>query len=604
MEIRNHATNMVMRPALRNMLEQVRRARGFNAARVIAAKATILNHYLRQANLKSVVVAVSGGIDSAVVLGLAKIASDLPDSPIQKIVAISLPSHGTKGVTGQILAQSDAQLVADKFGIPLSVVDMKPIVDTITRAVEGSTGLESNTWAEGQVVSYARTPTYYYVTSLLAANKMPGVVLGTTNLSEGGYLGYFGKASDGMVDIQLISDLYKNEVYEIAKLLNVPQAIIKKPPTGDMFDATTDEVVFGAPYDFVELYQELLRRWNGVYKNPDVMIGQYLNTTYDYEWADPDNGFSTEDKEQFKEYAANLERMHAYNAHKYLGRSPAVHLDIMPCAVPGGWDNSGPELPELEIDYTRLVNHQKFEEDVAIKLSWLHRPEAKPLGKLPKDHGIMIPSFLSEEEATNIKQATDTFPWLAVPLDGIKVDRELEDEEIGSWRATVVNHGMAFKLWNRLQPLLPTLRVMDETTPTDHDDHPVWRPVGISPVFRFIKYAPGGMLVPHYDSTFVENKRRRTLMSMVVYLSNSPGGETRFIRDLQADVPVNQRDLSDWTREPKEEEILFQVQPENGLAILFDHRILHDGAKIQGNDDKLIFRTDVVFERCDWYSPE
>jgi len=330
MEIRNHATDMQMHPKLVEALGIVRQERGFNAQEVIDQKAELLNSYYRESGLKSAVIAVSGGIDSAVVLGLVKYASQQANSPIKRIVAITMPALENDGVTGQGEAWDLAGEVCRTFGVKLNVIVMDSIVNPIIVRVEGAIGSpleEKEQWCRGQVVSYARTPTYYYVTSVLAAQGQPGLVIGTTNLSEGGYLGYFGKASDGMVDIQLISDLFKSEVYEIGRTLGVPQAVLDREPTGDMFDATTDEVVFGAPYDFVELYTTMLQN--------NFCRGMVEELVREHEMDTGDSSAA----EQLEEYSANLERMHRYNAHKYLGRSPAVHLDVLQCGVIGGWDN-------------------------------------------------------------------------------------------------------------------------------------------------------------------------------------------------------------------------------------------------------------------------
>lgn len=335
MEIRNHATNMQMHPALMDALKMCRKQRGFNVDGVVEAKVKLLNDYYRQAGLKSAVVAVSGGLDSAVVLGLVAMASRMVDSPIERIVAVTMPAVLSQGVTGQDNAARLARQVCERFEVEPFRIDIGPIVKSITEAVEdqlGHPGLRENIgtadpkpiWARGQAVSYARTPTYYYVTSVLSAQGQPGLVIGTTNLSEGGYLGYFGKASDGMVDVQLISDLFKNEVYAIADFLDVPREVLERAPTGDMFDATTDEVVFGAPYDFVELFTHM--KWD---VNCRVMTEMYVQESDDAVAA----------KAQLDEYTDNLERMHSYNAHKYLGRSPAVHLDILRSGVKTGWDN-------------------------------------------------------------------------------------------------------------------------------------------------------------------------------------------------------------------------------------------------------------------------
>lgn len=330
MEIRNHATNMVMTAPLREALEMCRRQRGFNVERVVEAKIKLLNDYYRQSGLKSAVVAVSGGIDSAVVLGLVELASRAEDSPIERIVAVTMPDLFNNGVTGQLEAGQLAFRVCEAFNIPAVVIPIDAISKEIWSIVEMNVGKpvkDKERWCRGQVTSYARTPTYYYITSVLAAQGQPGLVIGTTNLSEGGYLGYFGKASDGMVDLQLISDLFKSEVYEIGRFLGVPNEVLERAPTGDMFDATTDEVVFGAPYDFVELFTHM--KWS---VNNRLMARELAE---ELEAQEGDRSALL----QLDEYTENLERMHRYNAHKYLGRSPAVHLDVLKAAVDGGWIN-------------------------------------------------------------------------------------------------------------------------------------------------------------------------------------------------------------------------------------------------------------------------
>lgn len=327
MEIRNHATNMQMSQPLKDALENIRRQRGFDVERVVEAKIKLLNDYYRQAGLKSAVVAVSGGIDSAVVLGLVEMAKRADDSPIEHIVAVTMPALGNDGVTGQKESVNLAHEVCIAFNVHPVTIEMDSIVESIIDQVEATCGTPNDgkeRWCRGQAVSYARTPTYYYITSVLAAQGRPGLVIGTTNLSEGGYLGYFGKASDGMVDLQLISDLFKSEVYAVGEFLGVPEEVLQRAPTGDMFDATTDEVVFGAPYDFVEIFTHM--KWH---HNARFMVEEFLDEAHD-ETANA----------QYAEYTENLERMHRYNAHKYLGRSPAVHLDVMQAGVKTGWFNT------------------------------------------------------------------------------------------------------------------------------------------------------------------------------------------------------------------------------------------------------------------------
>lgn len=87
-----------------------------------------------------------------------------------------------------------------------------------------------------------------------------------------------------------------------------------------MYDNRTDEIVFGASYDFVELYLNYL---NMTEEEKNKMICN----------------LNEESKKQFYFYANNLENLHRYNLHKYIAKSPAVHLDLYDSSVKGGWDN-------------------------------------------------------------------------------------------------------------------------------------------------------------------------------------------------------------------------------------------------------------------------
>jgi NAD+ synthase (glutamine-hydrolysing) len=159
----------------------------------------------------------------------------------------------------------------------------------------------------------------YYYTTLYSDSGAGALLVGTTNADEGQYIGYIGKASDAMVDLQIISDLHKSEIYALAKELGVPESIISVAPTGDMFDGRVDEEVFGFPYGFVELYRYFLVM-NSVEK-------------YQFITAVIESG----EKEIFDKLQQNVEKMHKYNMHKYLGCSPSVHLDVLDSRVPRGW---------------------------------------------------------------------------------------------------------------------------------------------------------------------------------------------------------------------------------------------------------------------------
>lgn len=311
MKVYNDA--VMMTTELSQVLAEYRKNRKFNVVDWVEEKTNLINSYFRQSKLTGAVLGVSGGVDSAVALALVVKASKQAESPIRKIVPLLLPAHDYVGATHQAAATKQAVELCNHYNIePVEFTKITAISQLITDELERVLNLSSTPWAEGQLVAYSRTPVLYNTCSILTDNGFPALVVGTTNLSEGGYLGYVGKASDGMVDLQVISDLYKSEVYQVAKLLEVPEVILEATPTGDMFDGREDEQVFGATYDFVELFHLWLQ--NG---------------------SDP----AIEKNPVFSEGAKNLQKLHAYNQHKYLYKTPSVHLDILNARIPGGWDN-------------------------------------------------------------------------------------------------------------------------------------------------------------------------------------------------------------------------------------------------------------------------
>ncbi len=79
------------------------------------------------------------------------------------------------------------------------------------------------------------------------------LVAGTGNKVEDFGIGFFTKYSDGGVDISPIANLMKSEVYEIAKILDVPKTILKAKPTDGLFgDSHSDEEQIGANYNELE----------------------------------------------------------------------------------------------------------------------------------------------------------------------------------------------------------------------------------------------------------------------------------------------------------------------------------------------------------------
>jgi NAD+ synthase len=102
--------------------------------------------------------------------------------------------------------------------------------------------------AQANIKARLRMLTLYYF-----ANSLKYTVVGAANRDELA-VGYFTKYGDGGVDIQPLGNLLKGEVKELAKFLGIPQEIINKPPSADLWEGQTDEGELGFSYDELDRY--------------------------------------------------------------------------------------------------------------------------------------------------------------------------------------------------------------------------------------------------------------------------------------------------------------------------------------------------------------
>ena len=185
-----------------------------------------------EANTDGIVVGLSGGIDSTLSAYLACEALGK-----DKVFGIIMPSTTTP--TDDKLHGID---IAQKLGI-----DYKEIaIDSILNEYLSMTQLEEDELSIGNLKARIRMSIIYYY-----ANAKNYLVSGTGNKSEI-LIGYFTKYGDGACDIEPIGDLYKNDVYELAKFINVPQEIIEKPPRAGLWNNQTDEEEIGMSYDLID----------------------------------------------------------------------------------------------------------------------------------------------------------------------------------------------------------------------------------------------------------------------------------------------------------------------------------------------------------------
>lgn len=529
-------------------LQAFRKKRGFCAKTYIRAKSLLLDKYMRSSNLDTCVVGISGGIDSAIVLGLLANTANL--GQIKKIIPVTIPNETSKGVTNQMASELKAEILCDAFGYSLYNVSIdKAVKETNSTVLKSFNINEITNWAEGQLTPQIRTICLAHVATVLRDKGDRPIIVGTTNRDEGAYLGYVGKYSDGMVDIQLISDLHKSEVYQVAKELKIPSIIIGSKPSGDMFDGACDEEVFGTTYDAVELH--LNEKIQG-------------------------------------EAGEHLENLHKYNSHKYLVGSPAVHLDILESGVEGGWDIQFSSKYWKELEKQGDIIKPNFV--APMNFTKIFFDKEKNAKSYSSDHGIYeIENVLSDDE---IEQLVTAFRNSKTKEANVFGYTNEQTEQKGSHRATLYNVEMAKVIWNRIADIFPSFQIA-EVPNTDWEKGEIYVPLGVSPLMRYIGYEEGGSLVPHYDYAYCEDDKK-TLYSVVIYLTDNEKGATRFLRDEQSESW--EKDLKDWLPENKgDAEVIKEVLPKAGNILIFPHHLLHDSDFV--DSEKIIIRTDIVCQK-------
>jgi NAD+ synthase len=195
--------------------------------------ATQISTWLREkvlaAGAKGLVVGLSGGVDSACTAALAKRAMG------DEVLGVLMPC-GSSPEDAEY-----AHLVAQALAIRTVTVELGPVYDAFLRVLP-----PANSLAAANIKPRLRMVVLYY---LAAANRY--LVAGTGNKSES-MVGYFTKYGDGGVDLEPLGELYKWQVFELARALGIPQSIIERTPSAGLWAGQTDEGEMGITYEVLD----------------------------------------------------------------------------------------------------------------------------------------------------------------------------------------------------------------------------------------------------------------------------------------------------------------------------------------------------------------
>jgi NAD+ synthetase len=186
-----------------------------------------LREEFERRNFSRAVVGLSGGVDSAVTSFLAAEALGA-----ENVLAVRMPYR-----TSSPDSLAHAQLVVDALGVKSRTIDISPAVDGyLSNEPDADPGRRGNVMArERMIILFDQSA------------KCHALPVGTGNKTER-LLGYFTWHADDSPPINPLGDLFKTQVWQLAKFLGVPEVIVKKPASADLIEGQTDEGDFGISY--------------------------------------------------------------------------------------------------------------------------------------------------------------------------------------------------------------------------------------------------------------------------------------------------------------------------------------------------------------------
>ncbi len=193
-----------------------------------------IRNYIHSANADGVVVGLSGGIDSFVTASLSVNAIGK-----KRVIGLGLPCESSPEDL------EDAKLIAQHLGINFIIIDLTKPYNQFLEVFNST--IESNTISKANIKPRLRMMALYYLGQSLGKY----LVAGTGNRAELA-IGYFTKYGDGGVDFEPLGMLYKSEVRELGKILEVPKHIIEKPPSPGLWPGQTDEEEIGLLYKTID----------------------------------------------------------------------------------------------------------------------------------------------------------------------------------------------------------------------------------------------------------------------------------------------------------------------------------------------------------------
>jgi len=231
-------------------IEEVAQTKTMTPKQRITTIVKWIKAYARSAKIRTLVVGISGGIDSSVVSALCARTG-------LKTIVVQMPIRQAKILDARSSMQAGWLLERHPDTVTHMSMNLTAAYTAFEKTVDPFCDIEDDTYGTYQLASANSRARLRMMTLYQIAQCNRGIVVGTGNRVEDFGVGFFTKYGDGGVDISPIGDCMKTEVWDMGRELGLPQEIIDAAPTDGLWtDGRTDEDQLGMTYPELELAME------------------------------------------------------------------------------------------------------------------------------------------------------------------------------------------------------------------------------------------------------------------------------------------------------------------------------------------------------------